>query len=119
MRVVFFTAAAAVCLPVACLLDLVFAACNVASDPFAWVPQDEYNDLDLKINQEAFETLVKGGLDERLARHFAHLWIRDPLVIYGQPPSASSAPSDCATMMTGCVCSRDARAGRHQADRSL
>jgi len=41
-----------------------------------------YNDIDLVIDQEAYEFLVAGGVDDRLAKHLAHLWIRDPLVIY-------------------------------------
>jgi len=41
-----------------------------------------YNDIDLVIDQEAYDFLVAGGVDERLSMHLAHLWIRDPLVIY-------------------------------------
>jgi len=41
-----------------------------------------YNDIDLVIDEEAYKFLVEGGIDDRLARHLAHLWIRDPLVIY-------------------------------------
>lgn len=41
-----------------------------------------YNDVPIKINDSVFKTLMEAGMGERLARHFAHLWIRDPLVIY-------------------------------------
>lgn len=41
-----------------------------------------YNDLKVPINQEAYDRLVKGGVDHLLAQHIAHLYIRDPLVIY-------------------------------------
>eukprot|EP01102_Stenamoeba_stenopodia_P011556 TRINITY_DN3564_c0_g1_i1.p1 TRINITY_DN3564_c0_g1~~TRINITY_DN3564_c0_g1_i1.p1 ORF type:complete len:620 (+),score=148.40 TRINITY_DN3564_c0_g1_i1:197-2056(+) len=42
----------------------------------------EYNDLDLVYDKEITEQLIKGGVDELLARHIGHLFIRDPLVIY-------------------------------------
>lgn len=42
----------------------------------------EYNDLDCPINQETFDDLKAAGVDERLALHMAHLFIRDPLVIF-------------------------------------
>mmetsp|Transcript_14707 Transcript_14707/g.25439 ORF Transcript_14707/g.25439 Transcript_14707/m.25439 type:complete len:743 (-) Transcript_14707:451-2679(-) len=41
-----------------------------------------YNDIPLEINGEAYEKLRAEGVDELLARHVAHLFIRDPLVIY-------------------------------------
>jgi len=42
----------------------------------------EYNDLDLKQNTVVYEQLREAGIDESLARHVAHLFIRDPLVMY-------------------------------------
>eukprot|EP01133_Synstelium_polycarpum_P004382 gene4382-5127_t len=42
----------------------------------------EYNDLDLVFDRESYSTLVAGGVDDLLAKHYAHLFIRDPLVIY-------------------------------------
>ena len=42
----------------------------------------EYNDLECPINQEAFDSLKAAGVDETLALHIAHLFIRDPLVIF-------------------------------------
>ncbi|KAA8497587.1 Glutamate--cysteine ligase catalytic subunit [Porphyridium purpureum] len=41
-----------------------------------------YNDLELEINDEAYKKLRSEGVDELLARHVAHLFIRDPLVIF-------------------------------------
>lgn len=41
-----------------------------------------YNDIPVPINQEAYDTLIAGGVDHLLAQHIAHLFIRDPLVIY-------------------------------------
>lgn len=42
-----------------------------------------YNDVPLPINSKAYERLRAGGVDHLLAQHVAHLFIRDPLVIYG------------------------------------
>lgn len=42
----------------------------------------EYNDIDAPVNQDAFETLLAAGVDESLAHHIGHLFIRDPLVIF-------------------------------------
>lgn len=43
----------------------------------------EYNDtsppIDLKIKKRLMD---EGGIDELLANHFAHLFIRDPIVIF-------------------------------------
>jgi len=43
---------------------------------------ESLNDLPVATNEEAYETLREAGIDHRLARHMAHLFIRDPLVIY-------------------------------------
>lgn len=42
----------------------------------------EYNDLDLVIDEDVKKRLIDNGMDDRLATHFAHLFIRDPLVIF-------------------------------------
>lgn len=44
--------------------------------------KSSYNDLDVPINQGAYDELIEAGIDPLLARHIAHLFIRDPLVIY-------------------------------------
>lgn len=43
---------------------------------------DEYNDIPLQYDEESYAKLVEAGLDDRLAKHVAHLFIRDPLVIF-------------------------------------
>lgn len=43
---------------------------------------ESYNDVQAPINEEAYKRLIDGGVDHMLARHMAHLFIRDPLVIY-------------------------------------
>jgi glutamate--cysteine ligase catalytic subunit len=43
---------------------------------------ERYNDVEALLDEESYRTLIASGVDERLARHVAHLFIRDPLVIY-------------------------------------
>ena len=40
------------------------------------------NDMDPNMDSEAFQMLLEGGLDRSLAAHIAHLFVRDPLVIF-------------------------------------
>lgn len=42
----------------------------------------DLNDLPLVIDSTAYTRLTNAGFDEAIARHVAHLFIRDPLVIY-------------------------------------
>ncbi|KAL9078963.1 MAG: hypothetical protein Q9159_007748, partial [Coniocarpon cinnabarinum] len=44
----------------------------------------EYHDPNLIVAPEVRERLMQGGMDTLLATHFAHLFIRDPLVIFEQ-----------------------------------
>jgi glutamate--cysteine ligase catalytic subunit len=44
--------------------------------------REDYNDIPLPIDEDTFKLLRSAGIDERLARHYSHLYIRDPLVIY-------------------------------------
>lgn len=53
--------------------------CFISDSP---AMQDKYNDLPLVFEPHVVETLTANGVDSRLAHHIAHLWIRDPLVIY-------------------------------------
>jgi Glutamate-cysteine ligase len=43
---------------------------------------DALNDIDANMDDEAFKMLLEGGLDRSLAAHIAHLFVRDPLVIF-------------------------------------
>eukprot|EP00834_Sanchytrium_tribonematis_P000168 NODE_4_length_77007_cov_1.156642.p8 type:complete len:578 gc:universal NODE_4_length_77007_cov_1.156642:29913-31646(+) len=43
---------------------------------------DRYNDTELVVDADVFKRLMESGMDYRLSRHFAHLFTRDPLVIY-------------------------------------
>lgn len=43
----------------------------------------KYNDMKLVINPEAEKKLLDAGMDPVLATHFAHLFIRDPVTLWG------------------------------------
>jgi len=44
----------------------------------------EYLDPDLIIDKDIKNRLVEGGMDDLLATHFAHLFIRDPIVVFAE-----------------------------------
>lgn len=44
--------------------------------------RSEYFDPNLVIDEAIKEELLEGGMDDRLATHFAHLFIRDPIVVF-------------------------------------
>ena len=44
----------------------------------------EYMDPDLVVDEKIKQKLKDGGMDELLATHFAHLFIRDPLVVFSE-----------------------------------
>jgi glutamate--cysteine ligase catalytic subunit len=46
--------------------------------------KDCYLDPDLVFDKELKARLIEGGMDDLLATHFAHLFIRDPLVIFSE-----------------------------------
>ncbi|CAD6191449.1 unnamed protein product [Caenorhabditis auriculariae] len=41
-----------------------------------------YNDIPLQYDENLYQTLIKGDIDEPMAKHIAHLFIRDPLQVY-------------------------------------
>jgi glutamate--cysteine ligase catalytic subunit len=55
--------------------------CYISDRPKA--KADSYNDIPVTIHQETYDRLIAAGLDHLLAQHVAHLYIRDPLVIFG------------------------------------
>lgn len=44
----------------------------------------EYNDLNAPYDKDIYNRLLENGMDDLLAKHFAHLFIRDPLVIFSE-----------------------------------
>jgi hypothetical protein len=53
-----------------------------AESPEELVALNQLNDIDANIDEEAYKMLIDGGFDESLASHIAHLFVRDPLVIF-------------------------------------
>ena len=53
----------------------------IAQDPRL---RPEYMDPNLIVDEKIKQKLVDGGMDDLLATHFAHLFIRDPLVIFAE-----------------------------------
>ncbi|KAH0827873.1 glutamate-cysteine ligase-domain-containing protein [Lanmaoa asiatica] len=49
-----------------------------------WNNKPAYNDADVPYNQEIYTRLVDHGIDELLSKHIAHIFIRDPLVIFSE-----------------------------------
>ena len=46
--------------------------------------RDEYQDPALIVNEAVKERLLDAGMDQLLAAHFSHLFIRDPLIVYDE-----------------------------------
>ena len=46
--------------------------------------KSEYNDLPEVYDEKIYQQLIDGGVDELLAKHYAHLFIRDPLVVFSE-----------------------------------
>ncbi|WWD18775.1 hypothetical protein CI109_103230 [Kwoniella shandongensis] len=44
----------------------------------------EYHDIDVPVNQAVKKRLIEHGLDDKLASHIGHLFIRDPLVQFSE-----------------------------------
>ncbi|GAA5821113.1 hypothetical protein JCM10212_002983 [Sporobolomyces blumeae] len=53
--------------------------CYIADTPFN---RPEYNDNQMPIDEQIRDKLIERGVDRLLATHFAHLFIRDPIVIF-------------------------------------
>lgn len=52
---------------------------HISQDPQLW---DEYSDPDLIVDDAIKKRLLDAGMDQILATHLAHLFIRDPLLVY-------------------------------------
>lgn len=49
-----------------------------------WTNRPEYNDIYAPHDEAIFDRLRKHGIDDPLAKHVAHLFIRDPIVIFSE-----------------------------------
>lgn len=52
------------------------------NDPVLRKAESHYNDSHLVVNKKVLKRLREASFDELLAKHFAHLFIRDPIVIF-------------------------------------
>ena len=43
-----------------------------------------YSDIEMVYDEEIFQRLLSEGIDEPMAKHFAHLYIRDPLTLFSE-----------------------------------
>jgi len=46
--------------------------------------KEKYNDIELTYDEAIYQNLIHHDIDELLAKHIAHLFIRDPLVIFNE-----------------------------------
>ncbi|XP_046839133.1 glutamate--cysteine ligase catalytic subunit-like isoform X3 [Xenia sp. Carnegie-2017] len=53
-------------------------------DSYLSVAATPYSDIDLVYDEEIFQRLLNEGMDEPMAKHFAHLYIRDPLTLFSE-----------------------------------
>ena len=53
--------------------------CYLSNDEYF---DQKYNDIPMAINEDALRKLLAEGVDPPLARHVAHIFTRDPLVVY-------------------------------------
>ncbi|KAJ3238502.1 hypothetical protein HDU78_003457 [Chytriomyces hyalinus] len=69
-----------------CMSDPDVASPSVSSLPPAVQSHfdEKYNDIDLVYDKDIHKELVENGIDDMLARHYAHLYIRDPLVVFSE-----------------------------------
>jgi glutamate--cysteine ligase catalytic subunit len=58
--------------------------CNCKAGAHDTSATDKYNDIDCPVDEAAMATLLAAGVDKTLARHVAHLFVRDPLVIFSE-----------------------------------
>ncbi|KAF8629434.1 hypothetical protein AX15_003480 [Amanita polypyramis BW_CC] len=49
-----------------------------------WMNRPEYNDTKPPYDEDIYKRLQGNGVDNTLAKHISHLFIRDPLVIYSE-----------------------------------
>lgn len=62
-------------------------------DPILRNAESHYNDSRLVVNNKVLDRLREADFDELLAKHFAHLFIRDPIVIFEELLEQDNATS--------------------------
>ena len=63
-------------------IDCYLCNCKSGESNASCSRSDDYSDIPLVYDDEHFDRLIKGGVDPVLAKHVAHLFSRDPLVIF-------------------------------------
>jgi glutamate--cysteine ligase catalytic subunit len=67
--------------------------CGQPGNPYQDRVLNKYNDIPVVINEEHYLKLRSEGVDPALAQHIAHLFTRDPLVVFeGRVTEVSSCP---------------------------
>ncbi|PCH43378.1 glutamate-cysteine ligase catalytic subunit [Wolfiporia cocos MD-104 SS10] len=59
-----------------------------------WTNRPEYNDIYAPYDQAIFGRLCDHGIDDQLAKHISHLFIRDPIVIFSETIEQDDATSN-------------------------
>jgi glutamate--cysteine ligase catalytic subunit len=49
-----------------------------------WIHRPEYNDIPIQYDESIYTRLRSNGLDDLLSKHIAHLFVRDPLVVFSE-----------------------------------
>ncbi|KAG9094802.1 hypothetical protein FRC06_010476 [Ceratobasidium sp. 370] len=55
--------------------------------------RDEYNNTPVPFNQDIYDRLRQDNVDDLLAKHFAHIFIRDPLCVFSNARQISDTDS--------------------------
>lgn len=63
------------------------------NDPVLRKAESHYNDSHLVVNKKVLSRLREAEFDELLAKHFAHLFIRDPIVVFEELLEQDNATS--------------------------
>lgn len=53
-----------------------------STDCYIYPCSAPYNDIPLEHDPKILKQLIDGGIDEHLAKHIAHMFIRDPLQVF-------------------------------------
>jgi glutamate--cysteine ligase catalytic subunit len=53
-------------------------------DSYLSASSSKYNDVQLVYNEHYYDMMVKEGVEQSIAKHIAHLFIRDPITLYAE-----------------------------------
>ncbi|CAI5442367.1 unnamed protein product [Caenorhabditis angaria] len=53
-----------------------------STDCYIYPCSTTYNDIPLQYDEQLYQQLIEGQIDEHLAKHIAHMFIRDPLQVF-------------------------------------